>query len=265
MSLAEQSGATVGGAAPVQPESSVETQPSAGSQQTSSPIQEEAEEGDSSTEDGSGSDSDSDSSSESGDESESELGSSAGPVAPLGSSPDLPSQENLSVIRGARVDQEQASQKPGAVSSSKENQTKKKSIPISSEKSEEQRSQNKQPSKQLKSLLYFPLDVIRWYREKGDNIFGKAIADLGIKGDEGYIDGLVRVLSIAGDVIRESRERFYDEKQYYKDLTIRYNGYFRNTPDAEKPSIYKFDNYLYCWALKIWPRALDIIRERCRR
>ena len=72
MYLAEQSGTTIEGAAPVQPESSVKTQ------QTSSPIQEEAEEGDSSTEDGSGSDSDSDSSSESDDRSESELGSSAG-------------------------------------------------------------------------------------------------------------------------------------------------------------------------------------------
>ena len=195
------------------------------------------------------------------------MGSSAGPVAPLEGSPDLPSQENLSVIRGARADQEQDSQKPGTVSSSKENQTKKKSTPISSEKSEEQRSQNKQPSKPLKSLIRFPLDEIffRSYREKGDNIFRITIADLGIKGDEGYIDGLVRVLSIAGDVLRETREGAFDKKQYYKNLTIKYNGYFRNTPDAEKPSIYKFDNYLYCWALKIWPRALDIIRERCRR
>ena len=72
-------------------------------------FQEEAEEGDSSTEDGSGSDSDSDSSSESGDESESELGSSAGPVAPLEGSPELLSRENLSVIRGARADQGQES------------------------------------------------------------------------------------------------------------------------------------------------------------
>ena len=116
------------------------------------------------------------------------------------------------------------------------------------------------------NLLRFPLDEIffRWYREKSDNIFRITIADLGIKGDEEYIDGLVRVLSIAGDVLRETREGAFDKKQYYKNLTIKYNGYFRNTPDAEKPSIYKFDNYLYCWALKIWPRALDTIRERCR-
>ena len=117
------------------------------------------------------------------------------------------------------------------------------------------------------NLLRFPLDEIffRWYREKTDNIFKITIADLGIKGDEEYIDGLVRVLSIAGDVLRETRERPFDRKQYYENLTKKYNGYFRNTPDAEKPSIYKSDNYLYCWALKIWPRAVDIIRERCRR
>ena len=267
MSLAEQSGATVGGAAPVQPESSVETQPSAGSQQTSSPIQEEAEEGDSSTEDGSGSDSDSDSSSESGDESESELRSSAGPVAPLEDSPDLPSRENLSVIQGTGAASGQGSQKPGAVSSSKENQTKMKSTPISSEKLEEQRSQNKQPIRALKSLLRFPLPEIffRWYREKNNNIFRITLEDLGIKGDEEYIDGLVRVLTITADVLRETRLRAFDTKQYYEHLTQKYNSYFQNTPDTEKPSIYKFDSYLFCWALKIWPRALDIIHERSRR
>ena len=77
------------------------------------------------------------------------------------------------------------------------------------------------------------------------------IADLGIKGDEVYIDNLVKVLTIAADVLREHRLRAFDTKQYYEYLTKEYNGYFRNTPDAEKPSVYKFDNYLFCWALKI--------------
>ena len=65
----------------MQPDSSVETQPSAQSQQTSSPTREEAREGDSSLTGvgGSGSDYDSGSSSESDDESGSELESSAGP------------------------------------------------------------------------------------------------------------------------------------------------------------------------------------------
>ena len=160
MSLAEQSGATIEGPAPVQPKASVKTQHSSESQQISSPIQEEAEEGDSSTEDESGSDSDSDSSSESDDESESELESSAGPVAPLEGSPDLPSRENLFVIQGARADQGQDSQKLGAVSSSKEHHTQKESTPISSEKLKDQKYQNIQPTKPLKSMIDFPFDEI---------------------------------------------------------------------------------------------------------
>ena len=68
MSLAEQSDIPGESAAPVQPESSGETQPLTESQQTPSPTQEEAGEGDSSMDDGSGSGSDSGSSSESGDE-----------------------------------------------------------------------------------------------------------------------------------------------------------------------------------------------------
>ena len=81
------------------------------------------------------------------------------------------------------------------------------------------------------------------------------------------IYGLVRVLGIAADVIRESREASCDRKRCYEILTQKHRNYFCDTPDDEKTAIYKFDNYLFCWALKIWPRALDIIRERerCRR
>ena len=170
MSLAEQSCATIEGAALVHPESSVKTQPSAGSQQTSSPIQEEAEEGDSSAEDGSGSDSDSDSSSESGDESESELGSSTGPVAPLEGSPDLPSRENLSVVQEAQVNQRQDSQKPRTVSPSKGNQTIKKTTPTNSTKTEKQVSKKKRT---LKSLRDFPLQEIfpKWYRGNSSIVY----------------------------------------------------------------------------------------------
>ena len=82
MSLAEQSDIPGESAAPVQPKSSGETQPLTESQQTPSPTQEEAGEGDSSMDDGSGSGSDSGSSSESGDDSGSGLESLAGPDAP---------------------------------------------------------------------------------------------------------------------------------------------------------------------------------------
>ena len=68
-----------------------------------------------------------------------------------------PSRENLSVVQGAQVNLEQNSQKPRTVPPSEENQTKKKTTPISSEKTEEQVSQNKKPEKPLKSLMDFPL------------------------------------------------------------------------------------------------------------
>ena len=94
--------------APVQPESSVETQPSVESQQTSSPTRGEAREGNSSLTEEPGSDSESGSSSKSDDESESELECSAGPKLPSESPPDLPS-------RRAQVDRKQDSPEPGAV------------------------------------------------------------------------------------------------------------------------------------------------------
>ena len=109
MSLAEQSDATVGGAVSAQQESSVEIQPSAESQQASSPISEGAEEGDSSEEDGSGSGSDSGSTSESDDEDGPDLEHSAGPNVPSEDPPDLPSREILPVILGADADQAQGS------------------------------------------------------------------------------------------------------------------------------------------------------------
>ena len=109
MSLAEQSDATVGGTVPAQQESSVEIQPSAESQQASSPISEGAKEGDSSEEDGSGSGSDSGSTSESDDEDGPDLEHSAGPNVPSEDPPDLPSREILPVILGADADQAQGS------------------------------------------------------------------------------------------------------------------------------------------------------------
>ena len=96
----------------------------------------------------------------------------------------MPSRETLSVIQGAYADQGQGSQGLRVVPSSKENQTKTKSIPTSTEKSERQGSQNKQPSKPLKSLRRFPCDVIfyRWYRVDDDNnIFRKILQILASK------------------------------------------------------------------------------------
>ena len=243
MSLAEQSDNTVESAAPVQPESSVKTQLSIESQQTFSPIQEGAEEGDSSMGDGSGSDSDSGSSSGSGDESGPELESRVGPVVPSESSPDLPSRENLSAVQGAQVNQRQDSQKPTATSPFKGNQTEKKTTPTNSAKTEKQ---NVKPKKPLNSLKDFPFDPIYWcwygQVKEDDNIFRKAIVDLGLKGDKVNLKQLVDILGIAADIIREL---FRDEEEFRNNLHVRYNRYFRNTPSDQRPTVEAFDNYLY--------------------
>ena len=194
----------------------------------------------------------------------SDSGPSGGSVAPSDDSPDLPSRENVPVIQGAQADQGQGSHRPGAVSSSKENQTKKKPQTTSLEK---QGSQTKNPTKPLKSLMSFPYPEIfyRWYRECKDfSIFKETIADLGIKGNEKYLNSLVEILHIAADIIRESRANYGDRERYIEIITRKHDAFFLDTPH-ERPSIAKFDSYLFSWATKIWPRALDLIREYERR
>ena len=263
MSLPEQSGATVEGAVPVQQESSVEIQPLAESQQASSPISEEAEEGDSSGEDGSGSGSESGSTSESDDEVEPDLESSAGPSVPSEDSPDLPSRENLPVIQGAQTDQGQDSQRPGAFSSSKGNQTEVTTKPTISEQTEKQ---SVKPKRTLKSLKYFPYEPIyrSWYAKKKENedIFTETIVHLGLKGDKINLTQLVVLLGMAADIIRDLPR---GKEAFHRNLEKSYLDYFRNTPLDQRPKIEVFDNYLYSWAMKVWPRALDIISKHCRR
>ena len=214
--------------------------------------------------DGSNSDFDSGSSSESDDESGSELESSAGSVAPSDGSPDLPSRENLSVVQGAQASQGQGSQKPRTVPPSKGDQTIEEPTSNNSTETMQQVSQNKKPKKPLKSLKDFLLDPIffKWYRDDNDNIFRKMLAELGLKDDKGDIERLVKLLCIVAEIICEL---FRGEKEFNKNLHYHYNKYFGNNSDDGKQTIEKFDNYLYCWAIKNWPRALDRIHESCRR
>ena len=179
MLLAEQSDTLGEIVAPVQPASSVENQPSPGSQQTPSPTREEAREGDPSLTGGSGSDSDSGSSSVSDDENESESESSAGPNAPSESPTDLPSREDLSVAQGAQFNQGQGSQRSGTVLPSKGDQTINKPTSTDSAKTEQQLSKNKRT---LKSLRDFPLQEIfpKWYRDDSSSVFRKTLTEFGI-------------------------------------------------------------------------------------
>ena len=131
-----------------------------------------------------------------------------------------------------------------------------------------QGSQTKNPTKPFKSLLTFPYPEIffRWYQDgKDSSIFKKAIVDLGIKGTEKYLNCLVEVLHIAADLVRENQANSYDGERYLEHITSKHEDFFVDTPPNERPSIAKFDNYLYSWAIKIWPRALELIREYERR
>ena len=231
----------------------METQLSAESQQTPSPSQGEARNESSSVDDGSGSDSDSGSSLESGDKSESEMESSAGPVAPSESSPDLPSRENLSE---AQVNQKQDSQKPGAASeeprtapSSKRNRVKKKAAPSNSEKTEKQVPKNKRT---LRSLRDFPLQEIfpKWYRDSKTSISRQALSEFDIKNN---IDGFVTLLHNVANLIHNLD---LGEDHFIYNLLFHCKQYCKNNPGGPEITIEKFDDYLYRWAMKVCPRAL---------
>ena len=83
-----------------------------------------------------------------------------------------------------------------------------------------------------------------------------------MKGDGINLKQLVALLYRAADIIRDLHrgdETFrYNLEKYYVD-------YFRNTALDRRPKIEVFDNYLYTWAMKFWPRALYIIAKRCSR
>ena len=265
MSVPEQSGVAVGSAALVQRESSNEIQSSTESQQASSPTCEEGEEGVSSGEDGSTSGSDSDSASESHDGDGSDSVPSRGSVAPSDVSPDLPSRENVPVIRGAQADEKQGSHGPEAVSSSKVNQIKIR--PETIQTVEIQGSQTKCKTVPLYTLMNFPYPEIfyRWYNDSDSDIFKEAIAVIGIKGSEKYLNSLVEISHIAADLIREYNATNKDQERFKKSITIKRDSFFCDTPPNERPSITKFDNYLFSWGVKVWPHALDLIRKYERR
>ena len=108
----------------------------------------------------------------------------------------------------------------------------------------------------------FPFNAIfrRWYREE-HNRFRITIEDLGLKGDQVDLEQLVELLNIAADIRNYTPQ---NKNEFYEILTREYNRYFRNTSIDQGPTIEKFGNYLYHWAKKVWPRALDIIFEECR-
>ena len=89
---------------------------------------------------------------------------------------------------------------------------------------------------------------------------------MGLKGDLIDLEQLVNLLEAAAGIIdfiqNSTPSNLADGLKGH--LNSAYQAYFVDTPIDKRPTIEAFDNYMYCWAKKIWPRALDIIRERIR-
>ena len=153
--------------------------------------------------------------------------SSAGPNAPSESSPELPSQGNLSVVEEAQVNQGQGSQKPGTVLPWTGDQTIKKPTSTDSAKTEQQVSKSKRT---LKSLRDFPLPEIfhKWYRDDSSSVFRKALTDFGIKNN---IDGFVKILYAAAELIRNLD---LGESHFNYNLTRYYKKHCNDNPNGPK-------------------------------
>ena len=71
----------------------------------------------------------------------------------------------------------------------------------------------------------------------------------------------MKLLFVAGEVIRD---RCLGGKRFLNNLNHFYYEYIKDTPNEPKPTLEEFDDYLYRWAEKIWPLALDILHEYSR-
>ena len=49
------------------------------------------------------------------------------------------------------------------------------------------------------------------------------------------------------------------EKEISSITSIVFIEYIKDIPNGPKRTLAQFDDYLYRWAEKVWPRALDII------
>ena len=173
------------------------------------------------------------------------------------------SQKNLVVTQKAQVNPESTSENsPPPVENPELASNKYTESVLVTRPNVENKTENKsKPKKPLNSMWNFPYDPIfrRWYRDE-PNIFKVTIEDLGLKSDNIDLEQLVIPLNIAAEIRNCSPT---NKNDFYSILTNQYNIYFEDTPTNQRPTIEKFDNYLYHWAKKVWPHALDIIFEHC--
>ena len=182
--------------------------------------------------------------------------SPAGPKLPSERLPDLPSQEDLSVDQRSQVNPKPISLGPGSNLPLKGDQNINEPVSIDSVKKEQQIPKKKI----LRSLRNFPYKLIyySWYRDNDGNIFKQILSEFGIKN---ILTRLVKLLFVAAEIIRD---RDLGEKRFLNNLNHFYYEYIKDIPNRPKPTLEQFDDYLYRWAEKVWPRALDVIHEYSR-
>ena len=109
-------------------------------------------------------------------------------------------------------------------------------------------------------MTIFPYELIyySWYLDNDGNIFKQILSEFGIKSN---LTCLVKFLFVSAEIIRD---RDLGGKRFLNNLNHFYYEYIKEIPKWAKPTLEQFDDSLYRWAEKVWPRALDVIHEYSR-
>ena len=102
----------------------------------------------------------------------------------------------------------------------------------------------------------FPYEPIfySWYRDRNNSIF-KILIEFGIKNN---LNRFVKLLFATAEIIRHLDP---DERYFLHMLNLSFNKNIKEFPNGPKPTLEQYDDYLYKWDEKVWPRGLDIVRK----
>ena len=76
----------------------------------------------------------------------------------------------------------------------------------------------------------------------------------------------MKLLFVAAKIIRHQdfvEKRFFNNLHHFYYEYINYE-YIKDIPNGPKPMLEQFDDYLYRWAGRVWPRAPDVVHEYSR-
>ena len=93
-------------------------------------------------------------------------------------------------------------------------------------------------------------------KKKETSVLREALKTLGIKNNP---EGFVEVVHAAADPIHASQ---FAEIHSKNRLQKQHERYCTDNPNGPKLTVAKFDDYLYRWAMKVQPVALDIVFKR---